>query len=463
MNVNLTHAITISFLVLSLFLCFKAVWNLITACRQRRLGLKEIGLCRGLYTVELIRPMVFFKLFASCLTVAALPQYFMHIALTSGKSQLAASYLYVMYQTIYILMIIPGGFLVEARNLKRLYILITLLEAIAWLIFGFAQNFWVIFLIQTVFGCLVPLSSATEYAYLFKLSSEKRRNIAIALYSNTLRGAIISGVFIGSILVSYFGVRNVFIIASGIVLLTVFYSFIYLPRIKPKHDIRIKRIPLRSFDIKTALKKFPLFVRDINFLKIVIFVGFSIGLLDDGVVLFSMPLLLAHYHFTYVDIGTILVLFSMGFFVSNKYISKKADKLRQENRFLFWGLLGSALSLILIASFDLGFIPKMFRSTSVIIAMIGLLSLGIFRGFLFSPAIGSISQNRVALKTGRNVALSFYKLFQTFGTILGPILMMNLLIYFKFSPLVYAIIGGGLFIFAFIFLSTFYLNINRST
>jgi len=189
-----------------------------------------------------------------------------------------------------------------------------------------------------------------------------------------------------------------------------------------------------------VLKKLPLALKNIDLLKTILLVGLPFGLFEEGIILFSLPLILSHYQISHDKIGQLLVLFSIGFFITNKYIAKKADKLLSETYFIFFGLLGIALSLLLISYFNLK------------IYIIGIFLLGIFRGLIFSPAISHVSKTSVAESLGKNVTFSFYKLFETFGRIIGPILLMQLLLFFNYSSISYAIMGLLFIVIALLFL-----------
>jgi predicted MFS family arabinose efflux permease len=424
------------FLGLAIFIFGKTFINLFISWRSNRTFTKK-----PFHAIELVRPLIFIKLFANCLSVVFFPQFLLKITIASGMPQSAASLLYATYQIIFILMIIPGGFLVEVKNLKRLLIITTFFESLVFLGLAFAYLFWQILLLQAAFGLLIPISSATEYAYIFKLSSKKERAHAIALYSNTLRGAMIAGIFTGGMLVNHLGIRGIFLTASCIVFLSIFYITLLVPKIKPKYDIRIKKIPVQQFTFKFVLKNSPLVLKNLNLLKTILLVGLPFGLFEEGIILFSLPLILSHYQISHDQIGQLLVLFSIGFFITNKYIAKKTDKLLAETYFIFFGLLGIALSLLLISHFNLK------------IYIIGIFLFGIFRGFIFSPTISYVSKTAVAESLGKNVTYSFYKLAETLGRIIGPILIMQLLLFFNYSSISYAIMGAlftliaGLFLF----------------
>ncbi|MCK4607901.1 MAG: hypothetical protein KAT71_00305, partial [Gammaproteobacteria bacterium] len=84
--------------------------------------------------------------------------------------------------------------------------------------------------------------------------------------------------------------------------------------------------------------------------------------------------------------------------------------------------------------------------------VVGLLLLGIFRGFIYSPTISHLSKNSITATFGKNIPLSIYRLFETLGRIIGPIVLIQLLIFCNYTTLSFAIVGGGFILIAILFI-----------
>lgn len=421
------------FALLVIFIFGKTLVNPILAgwkVRKRRLvGL--FGKNFAIYKVELLRLLVFIKLFANSLTIVFLPQYMLKITLNAGFSAGWASFLYVCYQATFILMILPAGYLVEAKYLKRLLTLVIGLEAAAFLGFSLANNFWEILALQIIFGILVPISSATEYAYIFKLSSVNNRNEMLAMYNNTLKGAIIVGTFCGGFIVNWIGAKSTFVVACLLDILALLCTLIFLPAIKPKYDNVIKRANLSSFNLKYVFRSMLEALRNLSLMKTLLLVVMPLGFLEDGIVLFGLPLYLSNNNINYKSIGQILVLFSVAFFLTNKFLSQKADKLRIDTLLLFLGLIGFSCALLVISGVTV--------SNWYFWLVGGIFLLGLFRGFVVTPAIGYTVKHPMANLVGKNVLLAIYRVFESFGRIIGPIIIMQLFIAFNYSSLTFLI------------------------
>lgn len=441
----LSETITVLFILLVVFITLKTFinpfvsWYKNASCiRGKALGKQKIAM----HAIELLRPWVFLKLFATSITIVFLSRYMLEVTLFSHMPASVAGWLYALYQIVFILMLIPGGYLVEVKCLKFLLILTTAAEAIIYLLLAFASHFWHILILQILFGISVPLCSATVYAYIFKLSFKRNRGQALALYSNTLKGAAIVGIFTGGMLLPHLGMRHMFIISSILDLLAVIYAVVLIPKVKrSKNFVKVRNITLGKIDFKYVLKTIPMALKNINFLKIIFFVGLPLGIMEEGVILFSMPIILPHYHIAPEAIGKLLVLFSLGFFLTNKYISKKADKNQNETKFLAIGLLGLTCSIFMIAGL----------TWSIGAIIIALILLGVFRGFIFSPAISYVSKSPITESLGKNVPTAIYNLFETFGRIIGPIVLMELLVWSNYTAGAFIVLGVVFAVFTLLF------------
>ena len=304
---------------------------------------------------------------------------------------------------------------------------------------GLFPNIWVIFFIQIIFGFVIPISSSCEYAFIFNHSDNSNRAESLALYSNTLKGAAISGIFLGGFFFESISASNTFIIAGFFILVCLLYIGLLIPNLRRKDTLKIANsfLKLKSLNFKD-LKVF----LNVKFLLMMLLVALPIGILQEGVFLFGIPIILSHFHVREVLIGEVMVLFSLGYFATNKYISKKADKNKKELTYIFWGLLGISISLIVMSIILRG---------SLLMLGFGLFLLGVFRGFIYSPSISVVSKSTVARITGKNVSLSVFRLFEMVGRILGPLLVGLLLIFDDSSLGTFIFIAFIMLLCAFVF------------
>lgn len=434
--ISVGATLLIFFLIVKTFLNPFIAWR----CRRDDRSLEQ----SALQTIERLRPFVFIKLFASCLTIPFFPIYLAHVAGPTAHAVFFASFAFSLYQIVFVLALIPSGRLVEIKSLKGLLYVTTALEIFVLGGFFLAQKMIFILVLQVVFGCLVPLSSAAEYAYVFNLSSLKDRNYAVALYANTIKAASVAGILSGGFLADRMDVRLIFLVAASLVLVAIIYLFFNVPSIKI-HNKRIQNARAGQIGFLFLFKNMRFFHYDLDFFKTIFCVGLSLGVLEEGIVLFSIPLLCVYYHMTNTHIGQLLVLFSLGFFITNKMVARQADKKQIEKRFMKIGLMGITITLFLFLGFGhLSSMPRL-----IWLAVI-LLSLGMFRGFLVSPVVAYVSKHPITTTVGQNVSLSMYRLCETFGRIIGPLLLGYLFSQWKNARAVFFIAGLGL-LFLFIF------------
>jgi MFS family permease len=390
--------------------------------------------------IEYVRIFAFLKLFANSLTLVFLPQYILHITQQSGFPNITAGILYAFYQVTFVLMLIPGGYLVEIKNLKNLLVIVGILEALTFVLFGIINNFWEVLALQIAFGILVPISSSAEYAYILKFSSLKNRGKTLALYNNTIKGAAIAGLFCGGLLVNYLGSKYTFFSAAGLEGLAAIFALIFIRPIYPKYNLLIKHVAVRKLNFKLILTKLPYLLSNIDILATIFCIALPSGFIEDGIILFASPLLLSKHGINNDIIGQLLVLFSIGFFLASKYIGIKTDKLQKETVFLMIGLLAFAIGLFVLRI-----------DFNIIIYSLGLLILGIARGFIIAPATVHITKNPLIETFSKNFGIAVYRVFETFGRILGPILMMQLLLMSNYTTRVFGWLGMGFVLMAGLF------------
>lgn len=396
------------------FILIKAIANVFIAWKIHKKKPRS-NQSDSTFIIERLRFFVFLKLFANCLTLSFFPQYLIRTALHSHASLTWASFAFALYQLIFMIMIIPSGYLMEQQKVKRILLLATGIEVMILIAFGFANHIIEIFILQILFGFLVPISSAAEYAYIFQFSNEKNRNHSVALYTNSLRGATIAGIAAGGFLASRVGMIPVFFVASSMVFFSWLYLIFFIPSILLVKRSGPKEKP-RKITLRTILIGLYRGIQEPNFLKIITCVGIPSGILEEGIVFFCLPLFLSFYHFTSEQIGQLLVLFPVGFFLTNRFVASWADSAQSEKNILSLGLMGVALALMLL-----------FLGQTKIFLVLSLLLLGFFRGFLLSPAIASVSKSVVTDELGRNVSVALYRFSETLGKCIGPLLLGQIL------------------------------------
>ena len=237
---------------------------------------------------------------------------------------------------------------------------------------------------------------------------------------------------------------------SGIVFFSWLYLLLFIPSVTLCPD-RIQNSRASKIRFNVLFKGIFQAVKRLEFFKLITCIGIPSGILEEGVILFSFPLFLAHYKISSTQIGQWLVLFSIGFFVTNRWVAKRADKLGTEKYFLSFGLIGLAVTLLLLSLFGKSQGLSSYDYETILIGALFLL--GIFRVFLLSPAVAQVSKSPIAISSGKNVALSVYRLFETSGRIIGPLLLGQLLLSLHYSYSVFLILALLYFIAAVIFIT----------
>ena len=272
---NVPHSLSVMMTlllgVLVTFLMTKTIYNLVMAVYKARFRRGASHLSKttdaASFMIEKLRFMIFVKFFSNCLTVSFLSQYILHLAQLAGAKANLASLAYVIYTLIFALMIVPGGYLVEVKNVKLTLVVMLALEAVVFFVLGVTHCFWLIFIIQALFGMIIPVSSSAEYAYLFVFSSEQNRSHTLALYNNTVKGAMISGVFLGGLILPYLHEQGVFLLACTLVLFCAVYAGLFIPKIDIDEKKRqtLSRRFLKKAHFKEVFKHIPIIINLLGF------------------------------------------------------------------------------------------------------------------------------------------------------------------------------------------------------
>jgi predicted MFS family arabinose efflux permease len=282
--------------------------------------------------------------------------------------------------------------------------------------------------------------------YILAVASPEKKTQGNAIIVFGFQGGMISGMAIGSLLVTYLHPNGVFMVCAAIGMATAFYSAVVIPGdIKGKHaaaglGAAIGRV---ANDLKTV-------VRSGEFLKTMFCIGIPAKAILTGAITFALPLVLGQQGYRQEEIGQIIMLYGIGVVAASSYVSRLVDRTGSTESVLFWGAAISAMGLILIGMMGSPMVGNGGLSTSIIIA--GVIIVGIAHGFINAPVVTHVAHSALAEQIGANPVTTTYRFLERTGHVAGPFLVGQFFLIWGQGPQVLIWIGIATAILGFLFL-----------
>jgi predicted MFS family arabinose efflux permease len=246
---------------------------------------------------------------------------------------------------------------------------------------------------------------------------------------------MISGMAIGSLLVTYLHPQGVFVVSGAIGLATALYSILLIPGGYSRKEMET--------GLGAAISGVGRDLRQVmgsgEFLKTMFCIGVPAKAILTGTVTFALPLLLMQQGYRQEEIGQIIMLYGMGVVVASSYISRLVDRTRNTEAILFWGAAMSGAGLVLVGLMGSPALGSGSFSTAVVVA--GVVVIGLAHGFINAPVVTHVAHSRLASRIGANPVTTTYRFLERLGHIAGPLLVGQLFLIWGQSPHILAWIG----------------------
>jgi predicted MFS family arabinose efflux permease len=306
----------------------------------------------------------------------------------------------------------------------------------------FTENFYILFLIRALAGLGQGMVFSGIQSYILDNSSSKEKTKGTAIIVYGYNAGMLSGTAIGGLLVKSIHPEGVFGIYFLISLFLICYIYLFIQDTKISSDKPKNYIGF--FDI---FKNMKYVIKDLKFIKGIIFVGIPTKIVLGGVMIFSMPLLLNKAGYVNDDIGQMLIFYSLGVLGSSIFSSRLADKSQNAKFVLQIGTFMSAIGLILMGSSG-SFEGDFFKTISIIS---GILILGIAHGFIHAPIVSYITEAKCTDKIGVFTTVAIYRFVERMGHAMGPIVLSSVLIFSNQNMVAIQFTGVVILIFGLLF------------
>ncbi|WP_282610676.1 MFS transporter [Pelagibius sp. Alg239-R121] len=387
----------------------------------------------------LVKPVFFVAVLSEHLTYAFLPQLVQAAAQTAGFSEGAASMAFTTYFIAFASTLIPAGFYAQRKKDARPLMYAGLvISGSGLLTLALMPTFEAVLVARTLSGLGQGMLFIGVQSYILAAAapSERTRGAGIIVFG--FQGGMISGMAIGSLLVTQLGTQGVFFVASAVALTMTVYTFAAVPKVKSTASLDETGRGLRSVfaDISDV-------IRNLEFLRTITLIGIPAKAVLTGVIIFALPLLMQAAGYRQEDIGQVLMIYAVAVVVCSAYISRSVDRSGQTRSVLVFGALLSGVGMVIIgltSSQSLAFLPSS-PMVSTILLVVGAATTGAAHGLINAPVVTHVVDSPISQQIGEAPAAAAYRFLERVGHVTGPLLIGQLFAFYGQSPMVILYIG----------------------
>ena len=400
--------------------------------------------------LSLVKPVFFVAIFLEHLNYAFLPQFMYNVVAATGLSESYASAPFMAYYLCFALALIPSGQYAQNNSARPLMYLGLVLAAVGLTILALWPDFYIVVLARALSGIGQGMLFIGVQSYILLMASPGKKTQGAAIIVYGFQGGMISGMAIGSLLVTYLGPTGVFTLSGVVAYALALYTIAVVPVVARKgvDDMRM------GFTFGQLLRNLAMALRSLEFLKTMMLIGIPAKAILTGVVIFALPLLLAQKQYAQEDIGQIIMVYAVGVVLASSFASRLVDRTGNTYAILFWGSVISSVGLFMMGLID---DPKLSAhpnsgAFATVALILGVAIVGMAHGFINAPVVTHVADSHLATQVGASSLTATYRFLERLGHIAGPIIMAQLFLFWGQSAVLLAWIGGVILLCGIIFL-----------
>jgi MFS family permease len=383
----------------------------------------------------IVKPIFFLAVFLEHLTYSFLPRFMQDAATASGLSLGFASAPFTAYYLCFALSLIPAGHFSD-RYGPRVLIWLGLLFASASIL-GLATPLGILPLtgLRALAGVGQGMLFIGIQSYILAVASPEKKTQAAAIIVFGVQGGMISGMAIGSLLVSYLHPQGVFLLSGAIGLATALYTILLVPS-----DTHHKAAEASlGVVLSRLMQDLGRVARSGEFLRTMFLIGVPAKAILTGAITFALPLLLSQQGYRPEEVGQIIMLYAIGVVGASGFASRLVDRTGDTETVLFWGAAASGMGLVLVGLMGSGAVGQGLLSTMAVVA--GVIVVGLSHGFINAPVVTHVAHSELAAEIGATPVTTTYRFLERIGHVAGPFMVGQLFLIWGQSPQVLAWIG----------------------
>jgi predicted MFS family arabinose efflux permease len=394
---------------------------------------------RTRFSLDLVKPAFFLAVFLDHLSYAFLPQFVSAIVEKGGDTSSSAAWPFTAYYLCFALALLPAGRYEQKVGPRTMLVGSLALISISLMTMTIANSLAMVVACRAATGIGQGVLFISIQSYVIANSHRHERTKANGIIVFGYQGGMISGMAIGSLLVSETGPAGVFLLAGLIAALLIVYALSLLP-----NDTAVpapSNVSGNSGQI--VWKQLASMLKDFQFMQIILLIGIPTKAVLTGVILFAMPLILSANGFAQEDIGQITMIYAACVIISSMVASHLADRRGSCRNLLVKGAVFTALGLLIIAAsgHDIVASSAQAKFVQTLLIVLGAAIIGWGHGFINAPVVTHITDTRIASQIGASQTAAAYRVLERFGHMLGPIVMGQLFASMGASPLVLVWVG----------------------
>lgn len=405
--------------------------------------------------LQMIKPVYLIGVFVETLNASFLPQYLRSILSGQAVGQGASAAIFAVFFVFFAAVLVPAGKFAETRGAKPLLLVGALLCAVAQFMLANAFSLEVALIARALSGAGQGIFLIGIQSFILEHSSSGKTTQGTGIIVYGFNGGMISGAAIGSLLSVYMGISGVFYCAAVIAL--ILFTYVYM--LVPARSVSPEQVEEQS---QPALQKRPIFqifhdifslLKDLEFMKTILFVGIPTKAILSGVSIYALPLILAEFGYENDSIGQVIMFYAAGVLLASHFVSKLVDRVRKTVLTLLIGCLVGGLGLLLIGMLgsDLDALGLVFANREAVLVVAGMFILGISHGFINAPVVTHVVTTDGVNKVGKATSVATYRFIERIGHVIGPVVVAAILGSMGGSPLAIMYIGGAIVIFGLLF------------
>jgi MFS family permease len=389
----------------------------------------------GEAALVVVKPIFFLAVFVENLTYSFLPQFMQDAAVASGMSKAFASAPFTAYYLCFALSLIPAGHFAQRFGPKLLMWISMIVAGGSVLALAFPLGIVSITVLRGVAGIAQGALFIGIQSYILAVASPERKTQGAAIIVFGFQGGMISGMAIGSLLVTYLHPQGVFFVSGMIAFLTAVYALLLIPN---DALLRTSRSTLRAA-VRGVATELRLVIGSIEFLKTMLCIGVPAKAILTGTITFALPLVLSQQGYAPEEVGQIIMLYGLGVVAASGYVARIVDRTGNTQGILFGGAALSGLGLVLVGSTGSSLVGNGMLGTASIVA--GVVIVGLAHGFINAPVVTHVAHSDLAQRIGANPVTTTYRFLERIGHVAGPFIVAQLFLVWGQTPQVIAGIG----------------------
>ncbi len=400
--------------------------------------------------LKLVKPVFFIAVVAEHLTYAFLPQFMYGVAESAGLPDGGASALFMTYYLCFALILVPAGHFAQHFSPRPLMYIGLSLAALGLGLLALHPDFYLVLGARALSGVGQGMLFIGVQSYILATAAENRKTQGASIIVFGFQGGMISGMAIGSLLVTQMGPDGVFALAAGIAIFMAFYTLSIVPNVSS----RALQDSKGGASLQVLFRDLSRAMRSFEFLRTMFLIGVPAKAVLTGVVIFALPVLMAQAQYAQEDIGQILMVYGGAVVLASGYASRSVDRTGRTDQALFLGSLISGVGLVLIGLTGWPPVANQAGNTGILTVLLvtGVAVLGIAHGFINAPVVTHVANSELAATNGESATTAAYRFLERLGHVAGPIIVGQLFIFGGQDPMVIAWIGGGVALLGVLFL-----------